>query len=47
MTEAAHGDLRQGMAGVDFILVDKFSMVGQDILGLNSASGQQVVEGWR
>eukprot|EP00752_Nemacystus_decipiens_P018636 g16710.t1 len=33
--------------GVDFILVDEFSMVGQDLLGLISARGKQAVEGRR
>ncbi|CAB1111050.1 unnamed protein product [Ectocarpus sp. CCAP 1310/34] len=47
MTEAALRDLQERMAEVDFILVDEFSMVGQDILGLMSARGKQAVEGRR
>ncbi|CAN0301392.1 unnamed protein product [Scytosiphon promiscuus] len=35
------------MNGVDFMLVDEFSMVGQDMLGLMSARGKQAVEGRR
>ena len=45
MREAALRDLQQGMQRVDFILVDEFSMVGQDMLGLISARGKQAVEG--
>ncbi|CAN0451140.1 unnamed protein product, partial [Ectocarpus fasciculatus] len=47
MTEAALRDLQERMTDVDFILVDEFSMVGQDILGLMSARGKQAVEGRR
>eukprot|EP00752_Nemacystus_decipiens_P005573 g5042.t1 len=45
MGESALRDLQQRMQGVDFTLVDEFSMVGQDLLGLISARGKQAVEG--
>ncbi|CAN0170751.1 unnamed protein product [Scytosiphon promiscuus] len=47
LAERARLDLQRSMHGVDFILVDEFSMVGQDMLGLMSARGRQAVEGRR
>ncbi|CAN0290231.1 unnamed protein product, partial [Scytosiphon promiscuus] len=47
LSEGARADLQQRMNGVDFVLVDEFSMVGQDMLGLMSARGKQAVEGRR
>ncbi|CAM9720921.1 unnamed protein product [Pylaiella littoralis] len=45
MSEGATMELQQRMTGVDFIFVDEFSMVGQEMLGLMSARGKQAVRG--
>ena len=38
-------DLQQRMTGVDFILVDEMSMIGQDLLGFMSIRVRQAVQG--
>lgn len=45
MSNNAKNDLQRRMAGVDYILVDEMSMVGQDLLGLMSIRGRQAVQG--
>ena len=42
---AALIDLQQQFEGVEYILVDEMSMVGQDLLGLMSIRGRQAVAG--
>lgn len=37
--------LQEKMTGVDFVLVDEFSMIGQDMLGMMSVRCKQAVEG--
>lgn len=43
--EAARKDLPQKMEGVDFVLVDEISMIGEDMLVMMSARSKQTVEG--
>lgn len=42
---ATLADLERQMNGVDFILVDEMSMIGQDLLGFTSIRAQQAVQG--
>ena len=45
LKSAALIDLQQQFEGVEYILVDEMSMVGQDLLGLMSIRGRQAVAG--
>ncbi|CAB1108166.1 unnamed protein product [Ectocarpus sp. CCAP 1310/34] len=47
ISESARRDLQQKIQGVDFVLVDEFSMIGQDMLGMMSVRLKQAVEGRR
>lgn len=47
ISETARRDLQHKMQGVDFVLVDEFSMIGQDMLGMMSVRCKQAVEGRR
>ena len=47
ISETARRDLQEKMRRVDFVLVDEFSMIGQDLLGMMSVRCKQAVEGRR